>query len=126
MGAALYIVLEKNIPGLDTMIDGKMLNKLEEDLAEAAERRGVRPLMEFFSTDADEASDLLGEDIEGIEIPPAQWFSADDGLKTVDALLAEVAAPSELSAAREDLLGCQRVLRDAQKNGVRWRFALDF
>jgi hypothetical protein len=126
MGAALYIVLEKNIPGIDIMIDGKMLSQLEKDLAEAAERRGVRPLMQFFSTDSDEAAALLGEEIEGIDVPPAEWFSADDGLNTVNALLAEVEASSELKAAKDDLLGCQRVLREAQKTGVRWRFAIDF
>lgn len=126
MGTALYIVLEKNIPAIDTMVDGKMLGKFEQDLAQAAERRGVRPLMQFFSTEADEAASLLGDEIEGIEFPLAEWFSADEGLKTIDALLAEVEASSKLESARDDLLGCQRILRGAQKNGVRWRFAMDF
>src|SRR5690349_22391304 len=111
MGNALYIALEKNIPDVDTMIDGKMLSRAEKPLAKAAKRLGVRPLMEFFSTSADEAADLLGEDMAGIDIPAAQWFSADEGLKTVDALLLEVDRSPELRAAKEDLLGCQRVLR---------------
>ena len=55
MGAALYIALEKEIPGVDTMIDGKMLSRAEKHLAQAAKRLGVRPLMEFFSISADEA-----------------------------------------------------------------------
>jgi hypothetical protein len=45
------------------MIDGKMLSRAEKHLAKAAKRLGVRPLMEFFSTSADEASELLGEDV---------------------------------------------------------------
>src|SRR6266478_2318884 len=126
MGAAFYIGLEKEIPGVDTMIDGKMLSRAEKNLEEAAKRLGVRPLMEFFSVSADEACDLLGEDVAGIEIPAAQWFAAEEGLKTVDALLSEADASPDLRAAKDDLLGCQRVLREAQKHGVRWHLAIDF
>lgn len=126
MGTALYIALEKNIPGVDTRIDGKMLSKAEKHLAKTAKRLGVRPLMEFFSTSAEETADLLGEDVADIDIPAAQWFSAEEGLKTVDALLAEADGSAELRAAKDDLLGCQRVLRAAQKHGVRWHLAIDF
>jgi len=126
MGSALYIVLEKEIPGLDTMIDGKKLSKAEEPLTAVAKRLDVRPLMEFFSISADEAEELLGGDMAGMKIPAAEWFSAEEGLKTVDALLAEVERSAELSAAKEDLLGCQRVLREAQKQGVKWHLAIDF
>jgi hypothetical protein len=126
MGSALYIVLETEIPGVDTAIDGKMLSKGEEHLANAAKRLGVRPLMEFFSTSADEAADLLGDDVKGVEIPATQWFSADEGLRTVNALLAEANSSPELKPAKEDLIGCQRVLRQAQKHGVKWHLAIDF
>jgi hypothetical protein len=126
MGSAHYIALEEKIPDLDTMIDGKMLSKAEEHLTKAAKRLGVRPLMEFFSTGADEAADLLGDDVAGIEIPAAQWFSVEEGLKTIDALLAEVERSPALKAANDDLLGCQRVLREAHKHGVRWHLAIDF
>jgi hypothetical protein len=126
MGAALYIALEKTLPDVNTLIDGKMLSKVEKQLAKAAKRLDVRPLMDFFSASADEAADLLGEEVAGIDIPAAQWFSAEEGLKTVDALLAAVDASPELRAAKDDLLGCQRVLREAQKHGVRWHLAIDF
>ena len=126
MGTAYYIALEETIPDLDTIIDGKMLSKAENDLAEAATRLGVRPLMEFFSTSADEAADLLGDDVAGIDIPAAQWFAAEEGLKTVEALLAEGGTNPDLKPALGDLLGCQRVLREAQKHGVRWHLAIDF
>jgi hypothetical protein len=126
MGTSYYIALEKTIPDVDTMIDGKMLNKAEKHLASAANRLGVRPLMDFFSTSADEAADLLGDDIAGIDIPAAQWFSAEEGLRTVDALLGEVDVNPDLKPAKNDLLGCQRVLREAQKHAVKWRLAVDF
>src|SRR5437588_10866808 len=101
MGAALYVTLEKRIPDVDTMIDGKMLNKAGEHLVKAAKRLGVRPLMEFFSTSADEAADLLGDDVAGIDIPAAQWFSPQEGLRTVEALLAEADTSDELRAAKD-------------------------
>jgi len=126
MGTAYYIALEKTIPDLDTIIDGKMLSKAEKHLANAAKRLGVRPLMDFFSTSADEAADLLGDDVAGIDIPAAQWFAAEEGLKTADALLAEANVEPDLKPAKDDLLGCQRVLREAQKLGVRWHLAIDF
>jgi len=126
MGNALYIALEKPLPDVDTMIDGKMLSKAEKQLAKAARDFGVRPLMDFFSTSADEAADLLGEDVAGIDIPAAQWFSAEEGLRTVDGLLVAVDASPELGVAKDDLLGCQRVLHEAQKHGVRWHLAIDF
>ena len=126
MGAAFYIGLEKEIPGVDTMIDGKMLSRAEKNLEEAAQRLGVRPLMEFFSVSADEASDLLGEDTAGIEIPSVQWFSAVEGLKTVQALLAEAESSPDLKGAKDDLLGCERVLKEAEKHGVKWHLAVEF
>ncbi len=126
MGAALYIALETILPGIDTMIDGKMLIKAEKQLAKAAKRLGVRPLMDYFSVSADEAADLLGDEVAGIDIPAAQWFSAEEGLATVDELLAAGDASPEFRAARDDLLECQRVLREAQKHGVRWHLAIYF
>jgi len=126
MGEALYIALEKEISGVDSMIDGKMLSRAEKHLAEAAKRLGVRPLMEFFSISADEASDLLGEDTAGIEIPTVQWFSAVEGLKTVRALLAEAESSPDLKGAKDYLLDCERVLNEAEKHGVRWHLAVDF
>jgi hypothetical protein len=126
MGSALYIALEREIPGLDSVSDGKMLSKAEKHLAEAAKRLGVRPLMDFFSISTDEAANLLGNDIVGMDIPAAKWFTAEQGLMTVDALLAETNSSVDLQAARDDLFECQRVLREAQKQGVRWHLAIDF
>ncbi len=126
MGAALYIALEKQIADVDTMIDGKMLSRAEKHLAKVAKHLGVRPLMDFFSTNADEAADLLGEDFADIDVPAAQWFSAEEGLRTVDGLLAQADITPELRPAKDDLLDCQRVLREAKKHGVRWHLAIDF
>ena len=126
MGSALYIALEREIPGLGNVADGKMLSKAETNLATAAKRLGVRPLMDFFSISTDEAANLLGNDIVGMDIPAAKWFTAEEGLVTVDALLVETNNSVDLRAAKDDLLECQRVLREAQRQGVRWHLAIDF
>ena len=107
MGAPLYIVLEKQIPGLDTTVDGKMLSRAEERLAETSARLGVRPLMEFFSMNPEEAGGFLeGEGLEGVvEVPAEQWFLPEEGLRTVQALLGEAEASAELREALQDLQG---------------------
>lgn len=126
MGAALYIVLEQEISGLDATIDGKALSRAEDKLALATRRLGVRPLMEFFSVSPEELSDLMdGEEID-VEIPAEQWFSPEEGLKTVEALLGEVNAKPELSDVKTDLQGFERVLREAVKHSVKWHLAIDY
>ena len=107
------------------MIDGKMLGRADEHFAKVAKRLGVRPLMEFFSISAGEADSLLGDDMAGQEMPPVEWFTAEEGLKTIDALLTQVDSAPEALAAKQDLLDFQRVLREAQKQGVKWRLAMD-
>src|SRR5260221_13820390 len=126
MGAALYIILEKEISGVDTMIDGKMLSRAEDLLQREATSLGVRPLMEFFSMSPEEAADFLESDISEGEIPAQQWFSAEEGLRTVRALLSRIDASLEWSHAKDDLLAFERVLNEARKHGVRWHLAVDF
>jgi len=86
MGAAYHIVLEKQIEGLDTMMDGKRLSKNIESLDTIAREPGVRPLDDFISMDADAIKTIFGDDAEGIEVPPMKQFSAEDGLTTIRAL----------------------------------------
>jgi hypothetical protein len=127
MGAALYIVLERQIPGFDTSIDGKMLSKAEGPLAQLAKRLDVRPLMEFFSMNPEDAGGVLGaEELGDVDIPAEQWFLADEGLATIQALLGGIEGSPELEKVKEDLFGLERVLKVAQTNRVRWHLAVDF
>src|SRR4051812_1361352 len=109
MGAAYYIVLEKEINGLDTMIDGNSLCRQIDSLDSAARELGVRPLSEFVSMDADALADILGDDAAGIEVPPEKQFSAKDGLATITALLSR----PEAQPALQDLKDCERILTAA-------------
>jgi hypothetical protein len=130
MGAACYVVLEKEIPGLDTMVDGKALNSATDALEKAAEAMKVRPLMGFFSAGAEEAAEFLGDGAEGLaNLPPKQFHDAAEGLKTVRALIEHCTKnPGNLKKADgilEDLRGFERVLTAAQRAGVRWHLAID-
>lgn len=119
MGARRYIVLEKKIDGLDTVMDVQNLSRHIESLDKAARELGVRPLSDFFSLSlADVAEFMDGGD--AIELPPDQDFSACDGLATVRALLAHRSV--QTGQVHEDLLACERILRLAAERGVGWHF----
>lgn len=121
MGAAHYIVLEKKIDGLDTMMDGKSLSRHIKSLDKAALELGVRPLSEFFSMDPDTLADIIGDAIDDMEVRPVTQFSAQDGLTTVRALLSR----PEAKPAILDLQACERILNVAAQHGVCWHFQID-
>jgi hypothetical protein len=138
MGAALYIVLEKEIPGFEPRVDGKAVSRSEKELDRLAKRLRVTPLMDFFSAKPDELLDFLegesgaadGSANSVPEVPPERWFDARDGLATVRAL------QKHLGEHPDALQNCKRVLSDlddftkvlerAASAGVRWHLAVDF
>ena len=127
MGAALYIALEREIPDFDPFLNGKALSRASDQLDSIATSLGVRPLMEFFSADPDMAAEFLDE---GTEIPPQSWFPASDGLATVRALHAHLAANSsavpQQEMVLEDLSDMDRVLTKASEHSVGWCLQVDF
>jgi hypothetical protein len=132
MSVTLYIVAEREIPGLDVFVSGKALGHSEhvDLLAEAA---GVKSLMEFYSQDPMDA-ELFPEDkaIEPPEggFPPPEWYSADDGLRTVWGLLSYLNehpyAVPDVPALIEDLREFDSVLSRLASEGVRWHLAVDY
>ena len=126
VSAAFFLVLEDSGSDIDSHVDGKALSRAEKRLATLAAAAGVTPLLEFFSVSPDEVSDLLG-DVD-IELPPAQWFSATDGLATVRALASGVRAKPEKGddALLADLHAMESVLGQAAARGVRWRLVADY
>jgi hypothetical protein len=132
MGAALYIVVDSEEPGFDTFVNGKALAQAEGKLAEAAQRAGVTPLMDFFGVSP---ADLEGvaeefeaaEDVTAVSATEA-WFDPEDGLRTVGALLATLESdPAALGAhVRDELLELSSVLSQAKQRGLRWHLAVDY
>jgi hypothetical protein len=126
MGSAYFIVLERKIDGLNTEMDGKSLAKNIESLDEAAHQLGVRPLSEFFSMAAEQAAEFMageGIDTGEFDLPPLQQFSAQEGIKTVRALLSHPQGSAERVA--QDLRECERILSAAAESGIGWHFEID-
>lgn len=133
MSAALFIVLEREVQGLDTMMDGKCLSQASKKLDKLAAKLQVTPLSEFLSTDPAQAAEFLdGEGIgdSDIPIPPLRQFTAEQGLATVRALLAHIGShpdsiPDSASIAK-DLQDFERILSSAAAHGVGWHMEVDF
>jgi len=128
MGVAYYIVLEKNIPDKDLYIDGKALAEEEETLKEIAHSQGVKDLMSFFSASLDEVEDFFDEYCD-IEIPETEWFSPDEGLATVRAILDYMEMDRDGFIHRESLLddlkNFEAILLKAQTYNIKWHLAID-
>lgn len=129
---SLYIVLDKKIPGADTYVNGNFLSKHNEELEKMAKRLGVRPLMNFFSMPNEEMSSL--EEEYAIDLSKAKsrtaniWFTSEEGLRTVNALLENLSSLKLKDADRveADLREFVGVLELARANGVRWHLAVDY
>ncbi len=134
MGVALYVALEKEIPGFDaSSVSGKFLAKAQKKLDGIAQRKGLKPLEDFISTNPEEILGLL-EDVggvpDGLEIPAEQWFRPSEGLKTVRGLLQYLRDdPSGIRNVRDvinDLEATAEVLAAAAKKRIRFHLAVDF
>jgi hypothetical protein len=130
---ALYIVLEKKIPNLDPMVNGNWLSKESVTLEKLAKKLKVIPLMDFFSASPDEVAFLMENMEEGStdisnRNTQEQWFAAEDGLKTISALLenVEMIKLSSASHVRDDLRDFERVLEAAHTAKVKWHLAVDY
>ena len=117
-------------------MNGKALASVDEEVLETlAARAGVTPLMQFFSMPEGEwdeyledIEDLLDED-EVFDPSVVTWFSAEDGLKTVLALIAEIDKSAGLLAEPEavidDLESMAAILTRLHERDVRWHLAID-
>ncbi len=124
MGSAHYIVLEKEIEGLDTSMDGKSLSRHIDSFDAMARQLGVRPLSELFSIAPEEAAEFMeGEGASDIELSALQQFSAQDGVTAVRALLSHSAA--HMDSVADDLRECERILIAAAESGIGWHFEID-
>lgn len=131
----MYIVVQGEDPGFDTYVNGRSLARHEDALERLALRLGVRPLIEFFSADENSMSLLIEEGAGNQELirrlPPPQWYSPEDGLATVRALLAALREEPQvlgteggqvLSELREYLV----VLEKTETRGMRWHLAVSW
>ena len=132
MSVALFIVAERKVCGLSTDVNGKALGR-SSHLDKLAERAGVRPLMDFFSEDPDEAAEMaeeLGREVPVGGFPPTQWHMAADGLASVRGMLTHLTAHPDAiphaQAVADDLQEFEAVLVGLAAKGVRWHLAVDY
>ncbi len=131
----MYIVVEGEDPGFNIFVNGRHLARYESAIEELALRLGVRPLLEFFSADENSMLLLIEEGAGNPELlprlPPPQWYTPDDGLRTVTALITALEDDlhqlgSEGPAVLEELREYEIVLRKAAERGLRWHLAVSW
>ena len=128
MSVTYYIVLEREIPGFDHAVNGKALAKSSKQLDSIAKEKSPPTLMSFFSISGDELTGFAEE--HGVSLkqsPPSEkWFSADDGLKTINGLIDATGRDKLDARIIADLQDFKTVLETAKRNGVGWHLAVDF
>jgi hypothetical protein len=131
----MYIVVEGEDPGFDIFVNGRALARNEDALEKLSLRLGVRPLIEFFSADENSMSLLIEEGAGNRELlnrlPPPQWYSAGDGLTTIEALLGALEhEPQQLGSEGEQVLAelfeYRRVLQKTKARELRWHLAVSW
>jgi hypothetical protein len=134
MSVALYVALEKEVPGFDaSSVCGKFLEKAQARLDGIAREMGLTPLRHFISVAPEEALAFFedaGGVPEGLEPPAEEWFDPAEGLRTVRGLLSYIRDnPASVKQARgvcDDLEAAEEVLAAAREHGVRFHLAIDF
>jgi hypothetical protein len=132
MGAAVYIKLERPIPGFDhaALVDGKAMAKEWDSLNDLAGANGLISLETFVSTGADDLANLIGDaaiEEAKIEIPPETWFESQQGLSAIKSLTDSVKrANMHGENIQRDLDAYSAVLQAAATRNIRFHFAFDF
>jgi hypothetical protein len=137
MGRELYVVLERDLPGLDTSFPNGTLGRAEPRLRGLCKELGVRDLSMFFSDDPDTMAELYESDYQSLEpssdlsdLAPEQWFTASDGLETVRALIAKLKEDQDVVRGAqqivEDLLHLEEILTEAEDNEIGWHLAAQY
>ncbi len=135
MAASMYIVVEGEDPGYCIYVNGRTLARYESVVERLALELGVRPLLEFFSADENSMALLIqegGGDPSLLKrLPPPQWYRAEDGLRTLEALIAALEPdPQQLGSEGPEVLSelreYQTVLRKSAHHGHRWHLAVSW
>jgi hypothetical protein len=136
MSTAYFIVLDREDPGFDTMVNGKFLSRESGRLDKIARSLGLRTLDEYVSYSPEEARAMmedLGTDpevIKGMELPEKKWFDAQEGVDLVSKLAAHIHAnPSAVRNPKgvlDDLEEYRQVFENARAIGARWNLQVDF
>ena len=129
---ALYIVLQRKVPNVDDWVEGRALSVHADALEKLAKKMRVRPLMDFFRADENELSSLI-DDPEILartarKLPPDKWQSAEDGIRTIEALQKALKKSKhpDFDKLDAELDGFARVLRAAHEHAIGWHLGIDY
>ncbi|MHB1022527.1 MAG: hypothetical protein ACYC46_06355 [Acidobacteriaceae bacterium] len=131
----MYIVVEGEDPGFDIFVNGRALARNEDAVEKLALRIGVKPLLEFFSADENSMALLIEEGAGDPDLlkrlPPTQWYSAQEGLMTVAALIQALSdEPQQLGSEGElvlsELVEYAVVLEKTGARNLRWHLAVSW
>jgi hypothetical protein len=125
MSLAYFIVVNHDAPGFDTFVNGKAVAKQSETLDALARQLEVKPLEDFLSV-----SEAIAEEFDSADAPREKWFTPEEGLQTVSALITYLEqhpnGVKNSKAVLEELREYQNVLTNIQKVNLQWRFEIDF
>ena len=123
MSVACYIVLDKNNPGFDTFVNGKYIAHVWNSLSAFCVRHGLNTPDDFLSQDA--AGFLDDFELEQSEL---LWFEPQTGIEWIDSLTENLQSDSvnfDKESVLLELDEYRTVLKQAEKNKMKWRFELD-
>ena len=136
MSAAYFIVLDKENPGFDTMVNGKFLAQDAKGREKISKALGIHRFDDYVSYSPEEARAMMEdlgsdpEEIEETELPEQKWFAAQEGLDLVAKLNSHIRAnPKAVKNAKgvlADLEEHRAVFENAKKIGARWNLQVDF
>ena len=128
MSVSFSVVFESEVPPHGSFGgDHVELARHKEALDQLADENGLVPLSAFESYAPEDAAEFLDEE-ELAVLPDAQWFDPAEGRAAVRALGHYLRSHLEAVPDQEDVLaemtGIEEECADAEKAGVRFRFAI--
>jgi hypothetical protein len=128
MSISFCVVFEAEVPPHGTLgADHGALTNQKDTLDRLARKNGLIPLSAFESYDREDAAGFLDEE-ELEALPEAQWFDPAAGLSAVrslaDYLCSHADAVPDQAEVLADLTGIEEECADAERAGVRFRFAI--
>lgn len=136
MSAALFIVLDRESPGFDAMVNGKFLARDAERLEEVARSLGLAPLDAYVSYSPEDARAMMEEmgadpdEVAEMELPEQTWSDPQEGLdwlqKVGGHLRENPSSVKNPEGVLADLEEYRAVLEQAKAVGARWCLQVDF
>jgi hypothetical protein len=133
MALAIFVTLEKDLPDARAAYakaaSGKALARESDRLDAAARAQKVTPITSLLSENPQALAEQMradGFDPSKMRLPPEQWFTAAEGLRTVRALSAHVSADlnkfKQPNPILRELKAAETLLTAAEASGVRFHF----